>query len=350
MILLLLAAIQDPAVWIDKLGDKDKKVRAEASAKLLELGEAAIPAVAKAKLKHHSKAVRDEAAELMPELVALSYFPPRYHEAAADAIRKGGADRTTRILKLELLMEVVGPSGWRFWELLLEDRDPILRADAARALMPPAETAILDDAAPTFHNRAYLPRLVEGMLKAGSLRAIVGGELVATQTFARTIWALATPEDLPKLEPLLTHANKTIRREMASALPFYDGAADEVWRRLLEDDDVDVRKVARGVVTELRFARLPDEVTKMLKSAPPFRWRGTATPGRWPACFRTTGPPRCWPRSRRPTWRRTPPRSGPTRTSSCCTASATRPRAPPRLKKCATRHTTPRWIRRWPTG
>lgn len=264
--LALAVALQadETAAAIKDLAGKDLKLRAAAEKKLLALGEPALEPLARAREKSRDKDFRKRAGAVVVELAAGSYFPPAHRAAAAEALRKARTNRIMRLLYTKSLINTAGSSGWRFWELLLEDPDPMIRVEAVRALLPE------DPEAPvSFRRPEYLPHVIEGLTIVGDVNTIVADALDAARSFSRAAWMLAGPSDLPALEPLLTHKQAKIRLVMAEALPHYRGTADAIWKRMLEDKDNDVRLTARGIVTDLRFEKLPAAMADMLTSSNP---------------------------------------------------------------------------------
>ena len=268
-VLLLLfgvaASAQDSEIEqaIQNLGDRNRRVRKKAEKTILEAGtRPVLELLVKKGLKNPNLNVRKAARELMPKLVAVIFFPPHLEKEVIEALPLK-ASRRVRIVKLKGLMRTAGPSGWRFYELLLEDPDPVVRAAAARALVPKPGS----EARPTPRNPAYFSYVMRGLRQAARSRDPDKETLGVIETLAQVAWTLAKPESLEEFEPLLGHTDPRVRRVMAKTLGSYAGPADAVWTRLVDDEDLTVVHAARAVVAEVSFEALPAAVSGMLSSA-----------------------------------------------------------------------------------
>jgi HEAT repeat protein len=261
--LVLWAAIQQPDYpkLIGQLGQADPAARARIEQTLLEAGEPAVRPLIESGLRSRDPKVRAAAEELMPRLAAVSYFSPRHERDVIGVLKQGGTDRTRRLLGIRSLTNRIGPAGWRFWEVLLEDPDPMVRAQAARALMLEASEAPV-----SFGGSGYVGPIVAALLRIGQMRAIVEEPLEAARVLARAAWSAAGPDDLAALEPVLAHRNARVRLLMAEALVHFGGAADAAWERLIKDADPEPRAALYHAAADLHFEKPPAQLAGLLTS------------------------------------------------------------------------------------
>lgn len=272
--LLLLAQEPDLEDAVKGIIDKNRSKQAQAKQTLEEAGEAGVRALLDHGIKSRDRALKAAAKELMPHLAALAYLPP-LHEDKAERIFKTPMPRYQRNAEIKHLIDAAGPGAWRFCEVMLQDADPIARAAAIEGLMPPPGS-LLGAPRPVFRKHEYLPHLIAGMARTDAKEALDAETLEAVATFARTIWTLAEPGDLPAMQPVLEHANPRVRRAMAKALPNYAHPADDAWAKFAADADLEVKREALESAGAVAFEKLPDTVRDMLDSDHPEQRFGAA--------------------------------------------------------------------------